>query len=93
MVHHLPGDELKSKAFAEMYRVLKPGARLLIVDFEPPKNRFVRWLLKPFLKGMLAYDIRSIIPLLEEVGFANIKSGNSDHRLASFVSAGKVQVY
>jgi demethylmenaquinone methyltransferase/2-methoxy-6-polyprenyl-1,4-benzoquinol methylase/phosphoethanolamine N-methyltransferase len=93
MVHHLPGDGLKSKAFAEMYRVLKPGARLLIVDFEPPKNRFIRWLLKPFLKGMLAYDIRSIIPLLEEVGFTEIESGSTGHRLASFVSARKVQVY
>ena len=93
MVHHLPGDGLKSKAFTEMYRVLKPGARLLIVDFEPPKNRFVRWLLKPFLKGMLAYDVRSNIPLLEEVGFSRIKSGSTGHRLASFVSAGKVQVY
>jgi demethylmenaquinone methyltransferase/2-methoxy-6-polyprenyl-1,4-benzoquinol methylase/phosphoethanolamine N-methyltransferase len=93
MVHHLPGDDLKSKAFGEMYRVLKPGANLLIIDFAPPKSRFIRWLLQPVLKGMLAYDIRSNIPLLEEVGFTRIESGSTGHRLASFVSARKVQVY
>jgi ubiquinone/menaquinone biosynthesis C-methylase UbiE len=93
MVHHLPGDDLKSKAFDEMYRVLKPGAHLLIIDFAPPKNRFLRWLLKPILKGMLAYDIRSNVPLLEQVGFTKIESGSTGHRLASFISARKVQVY
>lgn len=93
MVHHLPGDGLKSLAFAEMYRVLKPGSHLLIVDFEPPKNYFLRWLLRPFLKGMLDYDIRAIIPLLMEAGFTEIESGKTEHRLASYVSARKVQVY
>lgn len=89
MVHHLPGQELKSRAFAEMLRVLKPGGRLLIVDFEPPTNRFMRWLLKPFLRGMLSYDIRTNLPLVERAGFVGIESGKSDHRLASYIRARK----
>jgi ubiquinone/menaquinone biosynthesis C-methylase UbiE len=32
MMHHLP-DDLKPKALAEVRRVIKPGGRLLIVDF------------------------------------------------------------
>lgn len=33
MMHHLP-DDLKPKALAEVRRVIKPGGRLLIVDFK-----------------------------------------------------------
>jgi len=33
VVHHLPGDEIREKSFAEMMRVLKPGGRMLVVDF------------------------------------------------------------
>ncbi len=34
MIHHLPGD-LKREACAQVYRVLKPGGRFLIVDIAP----------------------------------------------------------
>jgi SAM-dependent methyltransferase len=32
VIHHLPGDE-RQRCFREMRRVLKPGGRLLAVDF------------------------------------------------------------
>lgn len=41
MLHHLLED-VRAQAFAEIQRVLRPGGRLLAVDFEPPRSRMAR---------------------------------------------------
>jgi demethylmenaquinone methyltransferase/2-methoxy-6-polyprenyl-1,4-benzoquinol methylase/phosphoethanolamine N-methyltransferase len=85
MVHHLPG-ELKRKAFAEIYRVLKPGGRLLIIDFEPPKGGLTRAFLTMLLgQGMLTIDNSQVPPLLQAAGFVSVKSGNAGHKLATYM--------
>lgn len=86
MVHHLPGD-LKSKAFAEMYRVLKPGGRLLIIDFEPPKGGLLKTVLTILLGDMTSIDNTHIPPLVSAAGFQNVKLGPSGSRLASAITA------
>ncbi len=37
-VHHIPEEE-RGAAFGEMYRVLRPGGRLLVADFHPSGRR------------------------------------------------------
>jgi ubiquinone/menaquinone biosynthesis C-methylase UbiE len=40
-IHHVPARK-REAAFAEMYRVTKPGGRLLAADFDPSRRAFPR---------------------------------------------------
>ena len=75
MIHHLP-RKLRPSAFAEVYRVLKPGGRFLAVDFKPPGSKMGQSVTAQTLgKGMARNDIRRNIPALEAAGFRVLASG------------------
>jgi len=60
-VHHIPGTA-RASAFSEMYRVTRPGGRLLVADFRPS-----RW--HPGPHGMRHSDPTLLGGLAESAGF------------------------
>ena len=82
-IHHLPGD-LKLRAFKEMYRVLKPNGRCVIIDFEPP----ILWRsLAGLFHGheMMQTDVRQYAKMMEDAGFSELAIGQTRHRMLSFI--------
>lgn len=76
MVHHLP-EQARARAFAEMFRVINPGGRVLVAEFRPPKNRFLSLLIRPVTSGPMQRNALHLLPpMLESAGFANIEHGD-----------------
>lgn len=90
MLHHLP-PELKREGLSEVYRALKPGGRLLVVDLDRPGNAlwwmlFWPWLLVP----MIAANLRGEIPdYLRAAGFTEVRPAGRWLELLTFWTARK----
>lgn len=63
--HHLP-PALKQQGLAEIQRVLKPGGRLLLVDFLKHSHGF---LLHPSLQE----GLQDLLPLVNDAGFPQVE--------------------
>ncbi len=98
MMHHLP-EELKRQGLAEIARVLKPGGRLLILDFQPRQTlgtqswikRHVRqqgshaFLAQLLHAGKEMGGMQDLPPVMKEVGFSQIETGGTKFRSLGFV--------
>ena len=76
MMHHLPED-LKLRALAEMRRVLKPGGRLLVVDFQEPTSGLGRLMPRWLIHARTRSDVQHLPSLLEAAGFATREVGDA----------------
>ena len=72
MLHHLPGPVRRAFA-AEMRRVLKPGGRVLAVDFEAPARRSRGLIARVHRHG--GVPTRDVVALLESVGLRVRETG------------------
>jgi ubiquinone/menaquinone biosynthesis C-methylase UbiE len=87
MMHHLPED-LKARGLAEIYRVLKPGGRLLIADFMRPTGSFLNHIFIAFTRHQgLKSGIEDLQKLLKTAGFNQIVQSDETVLLIGFVRA------
>ncbi len=89
MMHHLPED-LKVRGIAEIYRVLKPGGRLLIADFMRPTGSLLNHLFIAFTRHQgLKSAIEDLQKLLKAAGFGQIIQLDGNVLIIGFVRAVK----
>lgn len=85
MMHHLP-EPLKARGLAEIYRVLRPGGRLLIADFMRPTGSFLNHLFIAFTRHRgLRAGIEDLQTLLKDAGFSQITQLDQTILLIGFV--------
>ncbi|MFF8958008.1 class I SAM-dependent methyltransferase [Streptomyces sp. NPDC014894] len=73
--HHIPEDR-RERALGEMFRVLRPGGRLLLADFRPPRGRAALRLVGATV-GPVMRDNRVdlLTPMVRGAGFTVSASG------------------
>lgn len=93
MMHHLP-DDLKRAGLAEIYRVLKPGGRILIVDMESSPSGSISQRLSDLIIQVhgghkhMQDNVKKLIPFVETAGFTGVATDKINRQL-SFVTGKK----
>jgi len=72
MIFHM-SETTRRKGIAEIYRVLKPQGRLLVLDLALPTQPLTRAIARMLLGGMLKHDLRELLPLMKDSGFSNLE--------------------
>lgn len=75
MFHHLPPD-LKQRGLAEIYRVLKPGGRLIVVDMARPKTLAQRLNMITLVHNGLTDEVSDLLPLMLALGYQGGQVGS-----------------
>ncbi|NWJ46000.1 MAG: class I SAM-dependent methyltransferase [Chloroflexi bacterium] len=90
--HHLPGD-LKRQALNEIQRVLKPGGRCLVVDFDLPSLPVVGGFLKHLLgsHAMPQTDVRNYAVLMKQADYQEVECDSTGRLLLAYAKGIKAQ--
>jgi ubiquinone/menaquinone biosynthesis C-methylase UbiE len=74
MLHHLPG-EARRQCLREIRRVLKPGGRLLAVDFGGPERQRHGLIARFHHHRHSQFDLRTVVPMMQEAGLQRVGEG------------------
>jgi ubiquinone/menaquinone biosynthesis C-methylase UbiE len=93
MIFHM-SEKVRNKGIKEIYRVLKPQGKLLVLDLALPTQTASRRILKLLLGFMLKHDLKELQPIMESSGFSQIEIAQAKFRvlglpLLSFVRGTK----
>jgi ubiquinone/menaquinone biosynthesis C-methylase UbiE len=72
MIFHM-SEGVRRTGFSEIYRVLKPNGRLLIVDSALPAQPIPRAIAKMLMGGTPQHNLQELIPLLNASGFSEVE--------------------
>jgi ubiquinone/menaquinone biosynthesis C-methylase UbiE/catechol 2,3-dioxygenase-like lactoylglutathione lyase family enzyme len=86
MLHHLP-DDLKSKGFLEIRRVLRRSGRFLAVDFAAHSHSPLGHLLSIFGYSRGENMVEKLTPILENAGLGDVGDIPTRHRNFAFIRA------
>jgi ubiquinone/menaquinone biosynthesis C-methylase UbiE len=80
MIFHM-SEGVRRKGITEIYRVLKPQGRLLVLDLALPTQPLQRKIAQAVLGSMLQHDLRELLPLMESAGFSDIEIAQARFRV------------
>ncbi len=80
MIFHM-SEKVRNKGIGEIYRVLKPQGRFLVLDLALPPRSVSRSILKLFLGFMLKHDLKELQPVMESSGFSQIEIAQAKFRV------------
>ena len=80
MIFHM-SEKVRNKGIEEIYRVLKPQGKFLVIDLSLPPDPVSRRILKFFLGFMLKHDLKELQPKMESVGFSQIETSQAKFRV------------
>ena len=84
MIFHMP-EYVRIKGFTEIYRVLKSGGHLFILDLTVPDHPWARRFVQMHFGHMMQHDVRELAPVLKENSFTDIEVGETKFMGAYFL--------
>ena len=91
MIFHM-SEKVRNKGIKEIYRVLKPNGRLMVLDLALPPDPVSGRILKLLLGFMFKHDLKELQPVMESSGFSQIEISQAKYRvlglpILSYISA------
>ena len=80
MIFHM-SEKVRNKGIKEIFRVLKPKGKLLVLDLALPQKTVSRTILKLFLGFMLKHDLNELRPIMDSSGFSQIEISQAKYRV------------
>ncbi len=80
MIFHM-SEATRRKGISEVYRVLKPQGRWLVVDLALPPQPLQRAVAQRLLGSMLEHDLHELLPLMEAAGFSGLEIAPAKFRI------------